>query len=184
MLFLYFWLSGASTKQIGIYTGWSPKTVTYWMKKAQELELKLLGKVGPLPPPIVMPVIKNVGELEAGTPVLETKKEKTEQKPTEEAAPPKNASATTSEEAANIYQYFGSLSHGLWLGAKDTNADGAYEYYSNGNSLSYTNWDNGQPVVSSSKQCLVINNDDGFYKNVACEDYSVEYWIICEISNT
>ena len=37
MLFLYHWLCGASTKQLGIYTGWSKGKVNKWLKKAQEM---------------------------------------------------------------------------------------------------------------------------------------------------
>ena len=37
MIFLYYWLTGASNKQIGIYTGWSKKTVQKWLTKVQEL---------------------------------------------------------------------------------------------------------------------------------------------------
>ena len=37
MVFLYHWLCGASTKQLGIYTGWSKGKVATWLKRVQEM---------------------------------------------------------------------------------------------------------------------------------------------------
>ena len=37
MVFLYHWLCGASTKQLGIYTGWSKDKVATWLKRVQEM---------------------------------------------------------------------------------------------------------------------------------------------------
>ena len=42
MVFLYYWLTGASTKQLGLYTGWSKKTVQKWIAKIQELITELV----------------------------------------------------------------------------------------------------------------------------------------------
>ena len=37
MIFLYYWLCGATTTQIGLYTGWSKNTVLRWVQKTQDL---------------------------------------------------------------------------------------------------------------------------------------------------
>lgn len=41
MMFLYYWLGGATTKQLGVYTGWSKTTVNRLLVKAQELITKI-----------------------------------------------------------------------------------------------------------------------------------------------
>ena len=42
MIFIYYWLTGASTKQLGLYTGWSKGTVNKWSTKIRELVTEIV----------------------------------------------------------------------------------------------------------------------------------------------
>ena len=89
-------------------------------------------------------------------------------------------SAQANNDIVDLAKAMGIQGNDIWIGIDDISLEGTYTYASDGKSLTYTNWNIGQPNNSGNNEDCVflLNQHELKWGDAPC---STKKFFICEL---